>query len=72
MRALSIEVGPDFIVYSSVEFTLYELRVFTDYEPNKFIVWVVEYKSFVRMGLPPSADKISRCNYVEANKLDTQ
>lgn len=71
MRALIIEVCPDFIVYSSVE-SLYKLRVFTDYVANKYIVWVVEYKNLVRMGLPPLADKVSRCNYVEDNELDTQ
>lgn len=72
VRALIIEVCPDFIVYSSVYKTLCKLRVFTNYGTNNHIIWVVENNNFVRMGLPPIADKISRCSYVEDNKLDTQ
>lgn len=73
MRALIREVCPDFIVYSSVlASALYKLRVITSYVANKYIVWVVDHKSLVRMGLPPIANKISRCSYAEDNKLDTQ
>ena len=71
VRALFFKISPDFIAYSSV-FLLCKLRVFTNCVANKCTVWVVEYKNFVRVGLPLLADKVSRCNYVEVNKLDTQ
>nr|YP_010836056.1 hypothetical protein QLP54_mgp10 [Phyllosticta yuccae]WGC90071.1 hypothetical protein [Phyllosticta yuccae] len=76
MRRVSIifrRVSLNSLASSTVgKFPLCKLRCFTCYKPNKHITWVAETECFVKVGLPSLIDKVSRINYAEDNKPETQ